>query len=76
MAKNNFRERIIGVLKNKTEGLTIIDIASSLNANRSTITKYIYELSGAGVISQRKIGIAKLCFLAKDAGKGVKKKWD
>ena len=29
------------------------------------ITKYIYELSGAGIIVQRKIGTAKLCFLAK-----------
>ena len=63
--ENNFRERIIDLLKSKTDGLTILDVANSLDANRSTITKYIYELSGAGIIVQRKIGTAKLCFIAK-----------
>lgn len=63
--ENGFRERIIELLKSRPDGLTILDIASSLSANRNTITKYIYELYGAGIIVQRKIGAAKLCFLSK-----------
>lgn len=69
---NNFKERITDLLKSKPEGLTILDIANSLDANRSTITKYIYELSGGGIITQRKIGVAKLCFLAKYSKKREK----
>ena len=64
--KNNFREKILSLLGTHPSGLTILDIANSLEANRSTITKYIYELSGAKIIVQRKIGSAKLCFLSKD----------
>lgn len=70
--ENNFRERIIGLLRSKPDGLTILDIANSLEANRNTITKYIYELSGSGIITQRKIGVAKLCFLTKYAKKREK----
>ncbi len=71
--ENNFRERIIELLKSKPDGLTILDISNSLDANRNTITKYIYELSGSGTIVQRKIGAAKLCFLAKNVKRGVKR---
>ncbi|MBI2547601.1 MAG: hypothetical protein HYW23_04120 [Candidatus Aenigmarchaeota archaeon] len=65
--KNNFRERILELLKSRPDGLTILDISIQLRANRNTITKYIYELSGAGVINQRRIGVAKLCSLSKYA---------
>lgn len=67
--ENNFRERIIELLKSRPEGLTILDISNSLNANRNTITKYIYELFGAEIVTQRKVGAAKLCFLTKYAPK-------
>ena len=67
--ENDFRERIVDLLRSHPSGLTILDIANSLDANRNTITKYIYELSGAGVIAQRKIGTAKLCLLSKDTTK-------
>ena len=67
--KNTFRERILDLLRTHPDGLTILDIANSLVANRSTVTKYIYELSGAEIITQRKIGSAKLCFLTKDVKK-------
>ena len=63
--ENNFRERIVELLKSRPDGLTILDIANSLDANRNTITKYVYELSGAGIIVQRKVGAAKLCLLSK-----------
>jgi Mn-dependent DtxR family transcriptional regulator len=69
MVENNIRERIIEILKKNTEGLTILDISRILGVNRGTVTKYIYELSGANLITHRKIGTAKLCFLAKKGGK-------
>lgn len=71
--ENHFRERIVDILRKNPDGLTILDISTALNANRNTITKYIYELSGLGVISQRKIGTAKLCFIGKDAKTRVKR---
>ncbi len=70
--ENNFREMVIELLKSHPDGLTILEIANSLKANRNTITKYIYELSGAGIISQRKVGTAKLCFFAKHVRGGKK----
>lgn len=70
MVENRIRERIIEVLKKNQEGLTIIEISKILGVNRATVTKYIYELFGSGIISQRKVGSAKLCFLTKKARKG------
>jgi predicted transcriptional regulator len=69
MVENRTRDKIIEVLKKNPQGLTIFDIVKSLGINRGTVTKYIYELSGAGIISHRKIGTAKLCFLAKKGEK-------
>jgi predicted transcriptional regulator len=61
--QNNFKERIIVILRNHPEGLTIIEISKLLDSHRHTITKYIYQLIGEGLIYQRKIGTAKLCYL-------------
>jgi len=61
--QNNFKERIIDVLKKHPEGLTIIEISNLIGSHRHTITKYIYQLIGEGLIYQRKVGTAKLCYL-------------
>jgi predicted transcriptional regulator len=63
------KDKIIDVLKKHPDGLTILDVARIIETNRNTVTKYIYELSGAGVIEYRKIGTAKLCFLTKKGRK-------
>jgi DNA-binding MarR family transcriptional regulator len=65
------KDKIIEILKKNPEGLTILDISRTLGVNRGTVTKYIYQLSGANLITHRKIGTAKLCFLVK---KGEKRK--
>jgi len=65
MTENDVRERMVDLLEAHREGMTILSIAAALKVNRNTVTKYIYELSGAGIIAQRQIGSAKLCFLAK-----------
>ena len=72
MVENKIREGVIEALRKNPQGLTILEISKILEVNRNTVTKYIYELSGAGVIEHRKIGTAKLCFLNK---KG-EKKWE
>lgn len=63
LVHNNFRERIIKILIKHPEGLTTIEIARILGSHRHTITKYIYQLVGEGVIYQREVGTAKLCYL-------------
>ena len=63
MKKNNFREDIIEILKKHPEGLTIMNISKLIDVNRITVSKYVYGLIAEGLISQRKIGPAKICYL-------------
>jgi len=64
--KEDPRKVIIDVLKLHPEGLTLHKIAQLTKMSRLTATKYVHELLGAGVIYQRQVGVAKLCYL-KDA---------
>jgi len=61
--KNNVKERIIKVLKKHPEGLTTVEIAEEIGMSRHAVTKYIYQLLGEGLIFQREVGTAKLCYL-------------
>jgi DNA-binding IclR family transcriptional regulator len=63
MIENHFRERIIENLKKHPEGLTIIDIAGFTGINRITVSKYIFGLVAEGLVYQRMVGTAKLCYL-------------
>jgi len=63
MKKNNFKENIIEILKKHPEGLTIMNISKLIDVNRITVSKYVYGLISEGLISQRKIGPAKICYL-------------
>lgn len=63
MVEKSVREKIIDTLKKHPEGLMILDIAKLIDVSRVTVSKYIYVLVLEGIISQRKIGAAKLCFL-------------
>lgn len=63
MTENHSREKILKILEQHPEGLTILNISKLIGANRITVSKYIYGLIGEGLISQRKIGPAKLCYL-------------
>lgn len=55
--------QITEVLKKHPEGLTLQKIAQLTNMSRLTATKYIHELIGSGIVYQRKVGVAKLCYL-------------
>lgn len=57
------REKILEVLSQNSNGLTILDVARHVGAHRHTVTKYIYELVGANVVRMRKISSAKVCYL-------------
>jgi len=66
------KQAIIELLKKHPEGLTLQKIAQLTNMNRLTATKYVHELIGAGIIYQRKVGVAKLCYLKEKYVKLVK----
>ena len=63
MEKNNFKKIIIGNLEDHPEGLTILNIAENTGINRITVSKYVFGLVSEGLVLQRIIGPAKLCYL-------------
>jgi DNA-binding IclR family transcriptional regulator len=62
---NGKKEKIIAVLEKHPEGLTMKEIAKAIGMHRINVSKYIYELIGAGIVKERTIGSAKLCYLKK-----------
>jgi len=60
---NNIKEKILGLLKEHPEGLTIKTISSLLSLHRQTITKYIFWLDGANIVYRRRVGSATLHYL-------------
>ena len=69
MPKASVRDKIIVLLKKHPEGLTIMEIAELLDVSRITIAKYVYGLTVEGMVRQRQVGPAKLCYLEKKAMK-------
>ncbi len=61
--KKDPRILIIEVLKQHPEGLTIQQISDLVKLSRLTVTKYLHELLGAEIVTQRKVGKAKLTYL-------------
>jgi hypothetical protein len=57
---------VIEALKLNPEGLTLLSLAEVTGLHRHTCTKYIHELIGAGIVYQRDVGAAKLCYLNKE----------
>ncbi|MBI2084464.1 MAG: helix-turn-helix transcriptional regulator [Candidatus Aenigmarchaeota archaeon] len=62
----NFRNKLVEVLKEHPEGLTIEDLAKVTDAHRQTATKHILWLEGAGLVYRRRVGAATLCYLKKE----------
>ena len=62
-AKKEPKKLILETLKKHPEGLTLQKISELTKMSRLTATKYVHELIGSGIIYQRKVGIAKLCYL-------------
>jgi len=53
----------LSILNKHPEGLTIRTLSEMIGVHRQTITKYVLELKGAGIIYRRKIGPAILHYL-------------
>jgi predicted transcriptional regulator len=70
--KKEPKKTIVEILKKHPEGLTLQRVAVLSAMSRLTATKYIHELMGEGVIYQRKVGIAKLCYLKERFARLVK----
>lgn len=62
-AKKRPKKMIVEALRKHPEGLTLNRIAKLTKMSRLTATKYVHELIGEGRIYQRKVGMAKLCYL-------------
>ena len=65
MIKNGTRDKIIELLSENRRGLSILDISRLIGNNRITVAKYIYGLVSEGLVEQREVGRAKLCYLKK-----------
>ena len=63
------KEAIIGLLKENTDGLTIVEIARILKFSRNTVSVYLAELKGGKRTRIRNVGMAKLHYLQKRSGK-------
>ncbi|MBN2094957.1 MAG: hypothetical protein JW727_02820 [Candidatus Aenigmarchaeota archaeon] len=60
----DIEHRILEILEKNSEGVTLLELASWIEVHRHTLTKYVYKLEGENRIKIRKVGIAKLCYLA------------
>jgi len=61
----DIEEKIKITLANHPEGLSITEIASILKVHRHTVVKYMQHLLNENMLSQRKIGPVKICYLKK-----------
>jgi len=61
-------EKIVELLSMHPEGLTIARISKELNIHRNTASKYVFALVRSGILEQRRVGVASLCYLKKKKG--------
>ena len=57
------KERVVELLRQNKDGLTIIEIATKLKISRNTVAVALAELKGEGKIRIRPVGMAKLHYL-------------
>jgi DNA-binding IclR family transcriptional regulator len=63
--EEEIERRIVEVLGKHPEGLTITQLAEELGINRIKASKFVYGLRKAGILRQRPVGRAILCYLVK-----------
>ena len=59
---DEFETKIIPLLKKNSKGLSISQIAHSLNINRNTVSKYLKTLEARNIIVPRKTGVTTLWY--------------
>jgi len=65
MPDSDMERKIIKFLQKHKHGATIAEIARGINAHRNTVSKYIFGMARQGIIAQRQIGAAQMCYLKK-----------
>ena len=60
------RNKIIKILRDHPEGLSLSEISKYSILNRQTATKYVYGLIGEGLVYQKNSGPSKLCYLKEE----------
>ena len=61
--KEILKNKILDILEEHLEGLTIQDLSKIIKVHRQTITKYILALEALGMIYRRRIGAVTLHYL-------------
>jgi predicted transcriptional regulator len=56
------RDKVIKELKEREEGYTISELATKLGVSRQTVSNAFAYLEGAGNVSIRKVGMAKIYY--------------
>ena len=72
--KNHVTDKIKRVLSKHPEGLPILNLAKLVGMHRHTVTKYVYQLTGSGIIYQREVGSARLCYLRENFVERIEKR--
>jgi len=57
------KKKIVQILGEHSEGLTIQDLSEMLKMHRQTVTKYVLWLVGEGIVHRRRIGAVTLHYL-------------
>jgi DNA-binding IclR family transcriptional regulator len=63
--ENDIEEKILKLLSQHPEGITINDISRFLNIHRNTASKYVYGLLKSDNLERRQIGMAYLYYIKK-----------
>jgi len=63
--ENDIEEKILKLLSQHPEGITINDISRVLNIHRNTASKYVYGLLKSDNLERRQIGMAYLYYIKK-----------
>lgn len=64
--KKDIKNHIIEVLKEHSDGLTILDVAKLTGRNRLTVSKYLAILEAEKIVECNKIGVSKIFRLKKN----------
>ena len=64
-SSKSIAQSIVDVLRAHPKGLAVLEISRLSSIHRHTIRKYVDRLVRQRVVVQKKIGVAKVCFLKK-----------
>jgi len=70
----SLKKKIVEILEQHPEGLTIQDLSEILKVHRQTVTKYVLVLEAIDVIYRRRIGAVTLHYIKEKFVQAVKEK--